>query len=72
MPDLGYPQSVSLEPGRVRRTQARVLILSPSQTLLDGLAVLFGIALMASVYLSWISVSHAHVNDSDASIQALD
>lgn len=43
-----------------------------SQTWLDGLAVLLGIALMTSAYLGWVSTSHAQDNDWSLSVQTLD
>jgi hypothetical protein len=43
-----------------------------SQTWLDGLAVLLGLALATSAYLGWMSASRAQDGDYDVSIQALD
>jgi hypothetical protein len=43
-----------------------------SQTWLDGLAVLLGLALVTSAYFGWMSASRAQDNDCDVSILSLD
>ena len=56
---------------RNRRVMAKAAS-SSSQTWLDGLAVLLGIALITSAYLGWISASHAQDNDWSLSVRTLD
>jgi|GEM_PF-4926983 hypothetical protein len=72
MQDTGYPHSASLQQAPHRRARAKAIKLSPSQTWLDGLAVLFGLALIASVYLGWMSAPRAEAGDWDINIQSLD
>ena len=64
-------RSSNLQSVRNRRVVAKA-VSSSSQTWLDGLAVLLGIALITSAYLGWISASHAQDNDWSLSVQTLD
>ena len=72
MQDTGYSRSASLQQAHQRRARTKAAKLSPSQTWLDSLAVLFGLALIASVYLGWMSAPRAEANDWDINILSLD
>jgi hypothetical protein len=69
MHDIRSLNSKSVRNGRV---MARAERLTTSQTWLDSLAVLLGIALLTSAYLGWMSTSRAEDNDWSLSFQSLD